>query len=58
VLLLKEFDDDWGEHFGVNHVDLTFERVAAGVWHGILLFFPVSMFRLKNCRTFTLFTSW
>src|SRR3984893_16496014 len=34
VLFLKEFDDDRGEHFGVNHVGLTFERVAAGVWQG------------------------
>src|SRR6266851_2819728 len=32
VLLLKEFDDDRGEHFGVNQVGLTFERLAAGVW--------------------------
>src|SRR5260370_7706317 len=32
VLFLKEFDDDRGEHFGVNHVGLTFERLAAGVW--------------------------
>jgi hypothetical protein len=32
VLLLKECDEDRGEHFGVNHVGLTCERLAAGVW--------------------------
>jgi len=35
VLFLKEFDDDRGEHFGVNHVGLTFERLAAGVWQDV-----------------------
>ena len=35
-LLLKEFDDDRSEHFRVNRVGLTFERLAAGAgWeHG------------------------
>jgi len=34
--LLKEFDDDRSEHFRVNRVGLTFERLAAGAgWeHG------------------------
>src|SRR5437764_7144776 len=32
VLLLKECDEDRGEHVGVNHVGLTCERLAAGVW--------------------------
>ena len=31
MLLLKEFDEDRGEHFGVNHMGLTCERVVAGV---------------------------
>ena len=35
VLLLKEVDDDRGEHVGVNHVGLTCERVAAGVWQDV-----------------------
>ena len=31
MLVLKEFDEDRGEHIGVNIVDLPCERVAAGV---------------------------
>ena len=35
VLLLKEFNDDRGEHVGVNHVGLTCERMTAGVWQDV-----------------------
>src|SRR5713101_517791 len=35
VLLLKEFDEDRGEHVGVNHMGLTCERLAAGVWQDV-----------------------
>ena len=35
VLFLKECDEDRGEHVGVNHVGLTGERLAAGVWQDV-----------------------
>jgi hypothetical protein len=35
VLFVKEFDDDRGEHVGINHVGLTFQRLAAGMWQDI-----------------------
>src|SRR6266700_2343228 len=49
-------DDGWA---GPNLAESNCRAVLrSDCWHGILLFLPVSMFRLKNCRTFTLFTSW